>query len=87
MPGEKKLYKVDVRFSFYAVATSEQEALLCAEDALGDEYLPDCGYATEVRHSNEPRLEGWEDDCLVYHDGYEDLYLGELLEKLPARAL
>ena len=85
MPAEKKLYRVDVRFSYFAMAKSERDATMFADNVLDNEYMPDCGYATEVQYSNDLLPHGWENDSLVYHSGSEDLYLGELLEKLPKR--
>lgn len=66
----KKLYKVDVIFSFYALAEDENDACDFARQAIDDADLWENTLATEVSADDSC---DWEDGAFVYHDGREDI--------------
>lgn len=82
--GEKRLYEVEVTFTYYAQAESVQEAKKHTAQAWDD------GGAGETRvrvveHSDHRLAEDWAPESLVY-GADTDVELGDLLEQLPARA-
>lgn len=86
--GNKQLYRVDVKFTYYAFAESDLEA---ESDKLLQQALEieaDCGgfEARRVRYQDEPIEETWDHPTsLVYHDGRGEITLAECLKDLPAR--
>lgn len=81
---EKKLYRVDVEWAFYALAENEEEALDCARLAQRDNEATDCCWAREVEYANESLAEGWDRECLVY-GGRNDVRLRDALSILPTK--
>lgn len=82
--SERRLYEVEVRFTYYAEAESPREAEDFADDAWRDGGL-ERALVREVQHSDHRLIGEWSPECLVY--GTEsDVELSDLLEKLPARA-
>lgn len=82
---ERKLYEVTVAYTFYAYAESGVTAALLADDAIRDASSGDYATARAVMHSDARIACDWDRKSLVYHEGDEDLELGDLLDKLPAR--
>ena len=82
--SEKKLYRVSVEFDFYAYAEDDYEARELAQDAVDGMIASDCAIAIEVK-AGEPTLHDWSPYDLVYHNGGEDIELGEVLDG-PARS-
>lgn len=79
--GVRKLYEVEVRFTYYAQAESASEAEEFARDAWEDGGA-DSLRVQEVRHADH-RIT-WAPECLVY--GTEgDVELGDLLAELPSK--
>lgn len=80
-----KLYRVDVRFSYYVVAESEQEALDAADEVVRDGGPPECAECQEVSSKYELYADGWDPHCLVY--GVDvDLPLGVAFDRYASRS-
>lgn len=78
----KKLYEVKLEMTYYAYTDSEREAELFDTEAIRDALPSTVAY--EVGHREWALEEGWDRECLVYHDGLGDVTLGEILDQLPS---
>lgn len=82
----KKLYEVTINRTYYAYAKDEDEARRYAQDSMRDSFNASDADTVEIKHCDTPIVGGWDEFCLVYHDGSEgELDLGTLLDKLPLR--
>ena len=73
---EKKLYRVEVSMTYYALAETREEAEGYASDAIDDAgihgFIESASECKEVGH-----VYNFEDGELVYHDGREDIEVRE----------
>lgn len=83
---KKKLFEVEIRDVFYALAENEVEARRMARQAVRDMIPSHRAKAQEVTHREWPLGGGWLDISAVYHAGDEEITVGEELEKLPAKS-
>jgi hypothetical protein len=69
---EKKLYRVEVSMTYYALAESREEAEGYATDAIDDAGVH--GFSESASECKEVgHVYNFEDGELVYHDGREDI--------------
>lgn len=72
----KKLYRVEVAMTYYALAESREDAEAFASDAIDDAgvhgFTESANECTEVDH-----VYNFEDGELVYHDGNTDIEVKE----------
>lgn len=66
----KTLYLVEVSYSAYVWAESEEDAKDMADEIVDTEDYP----AISAREAQRNNL-GWKENCLVYHSGGEDITL------------
>ena len=85
MPESKKLFKVEVSFTYYAMAEDELDAESFAVEAAENEQME--FISRPVAHRDEILPEGWDPTTLVYHDGEisNELTLKKCLDVLPER--
>jgi hypothetical protein len=76
----KKLYEVNVEFTYYALAESEMGALSYCSDALSDESSFDVADAMEITDANH--ILCWPSNYLIYGAGSKDVTLGQALNDL-----
>jgi hypothetical protein len=69
----KKLYVLEVLYKGYVWAESEDDAMRFDQDIQQE--IPEV-WAQEVISSPNPL--GWKPECLVYHQGSEDVRLGDI---------
>jgi hypothetical protein len=69
-----KLYAVEITYSAYVLAKDEFEAEDFVDDILSME-SEQCLFVNEVVSNQNPL--GWDPDCLVYHQGKEDITLAK----------
>lgn len=81
--SEKKLFRVTVKFDFYAYAEDQYDAMDMARDAADDFNLDDCAITEEVKTQPRYLSDGWTRDSLVFDSDGKDIELGSLLDKLP----
>ena len=76
----QKLYKVTYTIVSYCLADSESDAYYAASPGLTDTDPLDCGEVEEIGpHSTIDG--GWDENCLVYHEGKKDTKLGSVWPK------
>ncbi len=80
----KRLYRVDVEFSYYVIATDEYDAVIYASDAADDIHPSEHARAREVR-PGQPFANDWTRDSVVYGTR-EVVTLGEALDALAGQA-
>ena len=72
----KKLYRVEVSMTYYALAESREEAEEYAADAIDDAGVH--GFTESASECNEvDHVYDFEDGELVYHDGNADIEVRE----------
>lgn len=76
----KKLYVLEVLYKGYVWAEDEADAMRFDQDIQNE--IPDV-WAQEVIKSPNPL--GWMPECLVYHQGTEDLSVAEVLAETANR--
>ena len=78
----KKLYAVSFDMTCYVLAEDALRAMDVAETAWRDASPTDhVASVSEVR-PGEALLDGWEDECLVYHSGREEITLASVRPKV-----
>jgi hypothetical protein len=80
--GTRKLYHVTYTVHAYAYAENEREAIRLGRDAV-DDFATDGAEAEEVQPGDALHDEDWEDDCLVYHKGKENISLDSVWPRPP----
>lgn len=73
----KKLFYVEVTKSAWVLAENEEEAKTFADKILDTEYLMDIDvfpYTEEYL-----KVSGWDEYCLVYHNGTDDITVEDAL--------
>ena len=79
----QKLYRCEVTFVYYALADSPREAADFARDAAADTVL-DESVDAEAYSGLIPTCDlevGWDTGSCVYHNGSQDITLGEVLAR------
>lgn len=79
----KKLYECTVKYTYYAYAENEADALRFADDAIRDNDAT-TAFASEVSSRAWSVDADWDDGCLVYAKG-DEVTLGTLLAALPEK--
>lgn len=77
--SESKLYRVEARIVYYAYANNENEAEGFLRDAINDSDPEARAWLIEEPKTLVP-TDGWDRDCLVYHDGLDDVSLGQVMD-------
>jgi hypothetical protein len=74
----KKLFFVEVTKSAWVLAESSEEAKEFADEILDTEYLKELGVSLYTEENL--RASGWDKNCLVYHNGTNDITIGDALK-------
>lgn len=75
----KKLYRVTVEVEYVALAESEREARSFAGEAVRNEFIEDCAFASEC-WKNAHAAQYLDKGELVYHAERHDITVAEALE-------
>ncbi len=81
----KKLYRVTVEYSYYALALNQCDAQACVYDATDDLFLKEHAWAQEVLFP-QLLLDAWTRDSRVYGTDDDETTLGEALDALAEQA-
>ena len=77
----KKLYRCELRFTYYAVLDDPSEASDFCDEAIRDSFVTDLVTAYPITNPAHRPEADWDERCLVYHGAGGDLTLGEALKK------
>jgi hypothetical protein len=72
-----KLFLVEVTYTAYALAADRYEAEDLAREITSTEDYPNVSVVEATSNAL-----GWDPECLVYHNGGEDITLGSVLDGL-----
>jgi hypothetical protein len=74
----KKLFHVDVTKSGWVLAESSEEAEEFADEILDTEYIKEVDVSPYTEENL--RASGWDKNCLVYHNGTDDITVEDALK-------